>query len=837
MTTHEPARVAPLVPVALAFAAGVAADRHAGPLGTAAWAAVALGLGLAGLALAGARSWRGWVGAAALLGACGALAGAWHHARWSDLGPDDLARTAADAPRPAWVRGVVREVLGYRRGDESGRDGVTRAVLDVTAVHAGGGWTAATGRALLTVPGRREGLRAGALVEATGALSAVAGPLNPGEFDYRAYLRAQGVRLRLAAEGLEGVAGAGAAGVESRGWARRAVGALGAVRAWSRGRLAAAVEPGALPLAEALLLGQRDGIDPDLTDAFARTGTTHLLAVSGLQMQVLAVAFGGLLRLLGLGRRRTFGAVAAATAGYAVLVGLVPSVVRSAAMTVTYCAAGLYDREGRPANALAAAALATLGLNPAHLFDPGCQLSFLAVAVIVWGYAPVAARVLPERPADPLAAVELYFAPRWRRWSRRGAAWLARGVVLSGLVWAAAVPLVALRFHTVSPVGVLLNVPLVPATSLALLAAGVSLGCAAVWAPLGRPAAWAAARLLDLTAALVRWGEARPWGHAFVPEPSWAWVLGFYLVLGLAAAAWVGRWPGRQAAAALLAGTVALGGLLAAAPGVAARAAPGGPPAAEVLAVGHGLAVVVETGGGRAVLYDCGRMRDPSVGRRVVAPALWARGVWRLDAVVLSHADADHYDGLPDLLERVPVAAVLVPEGFASAANPGAAALLDRVRARGVAVRTVAAGDAWGAGAARFAVRHPPRGWNPAAPDNARSVVLEVSWRGRRLLLTGDLEGDGLAALTAAPPAGRVDVLLAPHHGARAANPAALYDWARPAAVVVSQRPPPPGARDPLAARGPATPVWRTWRDGAVRLRWTEAGIVARGFLGGGPAP
>jgi competence protein ComEC len=279
---------------------------------------------------------------------------------------------------------------------------------------------------------------------------------------------------------------------------------------------------------------------------------------------------------------------------------------------------------------------------------------------------------------------------------------------------------------------------------------------------------------------------------------------------------------------------VPVGLVLAALPAVGAGGA--GTPTAEILAVGHGLAVVLDTGDGRAVLYDCGRMRDPAVGRRVIAPALWARGVGRLDAVVLSHADADHYNGLPDLLDRFPIAVVLVPPGFESGgSNPGAAGLLRRVRARGVPVRTVAAGMGWGStGGLSFRVLHPGAG-SESGKDNARSVVLDVFAMGRHALLTGDLDGDGLAALVARrwrSADGPLDVLLAPHHGGRTANPSWLYDWAAPAAVVVSQRLPSPGARDALAAvEGEGVPVLRTWSRGAVRLRWTPSGITARGFL------
>jgi competence protein ComEC len=243
--------------------------------------------------------------------------------------------------------------------------------------------------------------------------------------------------------------------------------------------------------------------------------------------------------------------------------------------------------------------------------------------------------------------------------------------------------------------------------------------------------------------------------------------------------------------------------------------------------------VVIETSDGRVWLYDCGRMRDPGVGRRIIAPALWSRGIRHIDAIILSHADADHYNGLPDLLDRFSVGMVRVPPGFAGPANPGAVQLLEQVRARGVPIVPIAAGDRWETSEARFEVWHPPPAEGSPfgrSSDNARSVVLDLGAAGHHGLLTGDLEADGLVHLVRRPPP-TLDVMLAPHHGGRTANPRWLYDWARPGLVVVSQRPPMPGTNDALAAL-PArnVPLLRTWERGAIRLRWTRGGVVAFGF-------
>lgn len=820
---RRPARMPPLVPAALAAVLGVTVDRTLSPWGTSTWAATSACLGLAALLATWPRC-----GLALVLASLGTIAAAWHHRCWSDLSPSDLARSVTEVSRPAWVRGVLLEVRGFRPGLGPGQSGVTRAVLSLVEAHGDQVWMPVSGRVLVVVEGDRSDLRAGTAVEAAGHLARVAGPLNPGEFDYRSHLQAEGIRLRLSVDDTTGVWESQGASAAARGpwWA--GVRLLGDLRDWSQSRLERGLDQRAAPLAAALLLGKREGVDPDVNDAFARTGTTHLLAISGLHLQVLAGTLGWVLPLAGVRRRPTFASVALATVGYSLLVGLMPSVARSAAMTLCWCLAGLCDRPARPANTLALAALVTLGLNPSHLFDVGCQLSFLAVGAIAWLVVPVQACLRPA--STPLDDLELRLAPSWRRWVGKGVRGAVEVLVISTVVWLSAVPLVVARFHLISPIGILLNVPLVPLTSLALLAAGASLGLSAFWAPLGAPAAWVCNHLLHWTESIVRWGAALPWGHAFVPAPPWWWVLAFYAGLVTTVAAWLGLWPGRKVLAGLTALLCPLGGLLIFAAGFRG-------PSADVLAVGHGLAITVTTGRGHAVVYDCGRMRDPSVGRRIVAPALWARGVWTIDSLFLSHPDADHYNGTLDVLDRIPVREVLVPPCFD--ADPAAAALLGEISRRGVPVRTVAAG--WsrvvGPSSAPITLRalHPPPDWTAGtAVDNARSLVLELTARGRRCILTGDLEGPGLNVVAdeLARSGLPIDVLLSPHHGGRKANPPWFFDRFGPTSVVVSQRAPVPETVDvlePLERAGYS--VLRTWQRGAIHLPWSPSGIQPRGFL------
>ncbi len=490
----------------------------------------------------------------AIVAAFVALGGGWHHHRWSDLPPDHLAWSIVegDRPRPSWVRGVLVAEPRFRPPESPRRDGSTRTVLEVSGIFDGARWQPASGRVALYVDGDRPDLAMGEPVEVVGALGPVSGPLNPGEFDSRAALRGDGVRLRMSADGSGVWVDPDGVGSTWRRW-------LGQAREWSLARLEAGLGPETAPLASALVLGRREAVGPDVNDAFARTGTTHLLAISGLHLQVLALTLLMSLPAGGAGAEMVVGVVGLGDDRLRRAGRAVPSLVRSAAMTLVVCLSVLRFRATRSANVLAAAALVTLLWNPTDLFDTGCQLSFLAIGAIFW-LVPRAIRFLQGnvprasfelgwvaftlRLSDnPLDALERKLAPAWKKALFRLRDQVALMLVVSAVVGLVTAPLMALRFHLIAPIGILLNVPLIPMTSMALVLAAGTLPLSAFWPPLGGPSAWAASWLLEWSESIVRWGAALPFGHAFTVGPAVWWVLGFYALGALSVFVSVARPP------------------------------------------------------------------------------------------------------------------------------------------------------------------------------------------------------------------------------------------------------------------------------------------------------
>jgi competence protein ComEC len=811
---------APCVPLALAVTTGIVADRYASipPAFSLVclFAALVIWLGLR-------RSRRPGLPLVYLGIAAGAFGAAYHHLYREGYSDDDIGEYATPDPRPVRVRGVLVEepVVHWKvHGDPlRSRDSPDPAVavLEVKKLRHPDDWRHAGGRARLVVEGSLSTYHAGDEVEITGRLAAPRPPANPGESDYASALRDQRIRAVVSVQhSSESVR------LLHEGWRRSLAGWLGVVRGWGQRVLAEALPPESAGVATALLLGEGSPLTTEDWQKYQRTGVIHVLAVSGQHLVVLAAFLWFILKVLMI--RRSHGAltVALVLLAYALLTGGRPPVMRSVVMVGLACGAILLGRQANPANSFALAWLTVALLSPTDLFNYGCQLSFLSVAVLYWG----SSSWLPMRQ-DPLVRMIEASRPTAERWLRRWARLVIHSYAVSFGVWLAVAPLIAARYHLVAPVGVPIGPPVVLLTSIALVSGFLLLLSAVVSMALAQPFAWLTNACLTGCESLVNLGERMPGGYWYVTGPSDLWLWVFYvgllafLMLEPLRQRW--RWVATAGIAWLGIGLI-FGGYRPA--GYELRC--------TFLAVGHGGCTVLETTDGHVLLYDAGAMGGPDVTQRVIAPFLWERGVSRIDEVFLSHADLDHFNGLPALLERFAVGQVSCTPTFADKAAPGVPVTLAAIERHRIPVRIVKAGNRLRAGDVELNVLHPPAA-GPPGRENFRSLVLEVRHAGHVLLLTGDLEGPGLAKVVALPP-NAVDVLMAPHHGSRAGdeeerrNRAALAALTRPG-VIISCQGLPRGAlnrSDPYAVTD--APFLGTWPHGAVTVRSRPESLTVETF-------
>jgi len=814
---EEPPRHEPLVAVAAAAGAGILADRFA-PLALGAWWAVAAAAWLVWLIV-----WhRRWLRAAAvvLLVSVAATAASWHHCRWSLFPADDLGFCAQGARQPVCIEATV--LRSARVVSREGRDPLwripagtqTRVELAVARLRDGAAWQPASGRVELSVQGALPGPRAGDRLRVFADLWAPARPASPGQWDYAGARRADRRHCLLRAQHAEGVETIAAGSP----WSPHRI--VDAARLHGSRFLARHLASERARLAAAILLGDRTQLEPGVSEAFVETGTVHLLVVSGLNVGILAAALWFVLRRLAVSRPWSMAAVVALTVFYMVVTGAEPPVVRATVLVLGACFGLALGRRALEFNSLAAAALVVLAANPCDLFNVGTQLSFLCVAGLTW----FGLSWFPTAADDPLQR-ELC---RLRPWPARIALGLGRAtwrIFLAGtLLWLLVLPLVMARFHLVTLVAPVLNAVLWLPVEVAMTSGFVVLLFG--WVPgLGTIGGAICDGSLWLLQAAVDAGHRLPGVRFWVPGPTDWWLAGFYGGMALLAACPRLR-PRRRWCLALLALWVTCGFA------AAGLHRGGGQLRCTFLPVKHGCAAVLELPSGQTVLYDAGQMGSPVAAGRTIAEYLWSRGRTHLDAVVLSHPDVDHYNALPDVLERFSVGAIYVSPVMFDELTPALAALREAIDRSGVPVREIYAGDRLRSDPCSIEVLHPPR-LGVLGSDNANSLVLGVEYQGRRILLPGDLDSPGLEGLLAEEP-WRCAVLLAPHHGSRRSHPLGLVQWSGPGWVVTSGS----DAED-LAAGAPfyrahgARPL-HTARHGAITAAVDAArDLSVRGFVAG----
>jgi competence protein ComEC len=471
-------------------------------------------------------------------------------------------------------------------------------------------------------------------------------------------------------------------------------------------------------------------------------------------------------------------------------------------------------------NSLAAAALVVLALNPAYLFNVGAQLSFLCVAGLIWLGGQRADTDWSDDPLERMVVANLGWLARSRH---HLISWLIDLAIIGVVIGLLTLPLVAARFHIVSPVSLLLNTVLWIPMSLSVLAGFGVLAFGTIFPPLAYLSGW----LSELNFLALEWviniACRLPGSHFWTSGPADWWLVGFYGGLALLWAFPALRLS-RRGYAMLLVAWIAVG--------LVPRFWPrdGDRLDCTFLSMGHGCAVFMETPGGRTLLYDAGQLGAPSAGVRTLSNYLWKRGISRLDVVMLSHPDTDHYNALPGLLGKFSVGEVWVSPAMFKTKSHAVCYLRDALMSHGVVVREVIVGERLAEPSGCTVEILHPHGHQAAGNDNAGSLVAVVSHHQRRILLPGDLESPGLEALLAGAPQ-PATVLLAPHHGSRKSNSPALARWSSPAYVVFSgdgrwSLPESEAAYHAVGSR-----VLHTFDGGAIQVEIDAAGATVSSFV------
>nr|WP_027714949.1 DNA internalization-related competence protein ComEC/Rec2 [Desulfuromonas sp. TF] len=625
---------------------------------------------------------------------------------------------------------------------------------------------------------------------------------TPGEFDFSRHLAGQGIFVTAFLPQAKGIVKTGS---------QRPHGPASLIakqRTDVAGIIDRAVDPTLAPLVRALVIGDKGEITPDQRELMGRAGISHLFAISGLHLGLIAAFLyvGGRffyrrcesLLLFGPPRRYLPPLLLPLLWAYLLFTGSGLPTLRAFIMTLAGALLFLGARRTPPLKLLTATALLILCLEPLALFAPSFQLSFAGVLGLL---------VLLPRWQPGIAAL-----PRpLRKPASLAAATLAATITTA--------PLVLFHFHLLAPAGLIANMAAVPA--IGFLAVPLGIGGALLssfWPGAAAPLLQGCGLLIEKVLTLAEWIVSLPLMEGSIVYAS----------------------PLQIAAAFLLAATLLLPGglrrcrpfrgtlLTFAALFLLWQPAPTGL-TVTALSVGQGDATLLSLEDGRHYLVDGGGLYSETfdVGERLVAPALGRLGVRSLEAVILTHDDLDHRQGLQHILESFPVKA------FWSSTSPDAihTSLRSVIERRKIPVVQV------------------PQGWtvlddtrerslsiyNPSRLEyslNDNSLVLYARILDEGVLLTGDMEEAGVSGFLAADPPQPVTLLKLPHHGSHKSSPELLLERFEPAVAFVSA-----GAGNPYHLphqsvmddlRQREIPVHRTDRQGSLQFSTTGRGWRAK---------
>ncbi|MCC6698425.1 MAG: DNA internalization-related competence protein ComEC/Rec2, partial [Candidatus Hydrogenedentes bacterium] len=712
----------PLVWVAVSWAAGIFAASRGWLPGM--W--VPLALCIAGLVLAitcpRKLQWRPLSVVLCFL-AAGALLWTLRHA-----GPpgDALSRQIArDTPARVALEGRVRQATVYFAGAAR-----LEAVLDVDRADSGQGFTSVSGRAKVYWQEPAQALHVADRIRVEGRPRGTLGKSNPGIYDPDEHHAYTHTFMGLVAQGPHAVT------IVHPGpwwsplsWASRA---REAEARW----MAPAVPESIHPFLFAVWLGDQSLVPQAQYDRYKYSGTAHLLSVSGVHVAIIYASTLFLLKFfLRRGRLRALLAMIIVLL-FALVTGASITSLRAALMVCIYLVAELADREPDTPSALSLAGIAFMAANPDVLFHIGFQLSFASVASILI-FTPIIEDLLSRVPYV-----------------------LRETIAVSLGVQILSIPLSAYYFHMLPAAGPVVNLIAVPLVTvvlwlcfLTILASCFSIEAAAVFGHAMLPAVFA----IDWVS---EWGAAVQRHMPMIPSPTLAAGICFTLGMLLAAAL---RGAASPRHPRLLKACAALLLILAVAFWRPWRER------AEVvfLDVGHGDATFVRSPGGSTVLIDAGdRSEYANYAATVVAPYLMSQGAGRIDHLFLTHTDRDHMGGAPYLIDTLEVGEVFLGPLVTDSELEGD--LLARCAARAVPVRRIALGQRFDLGGATLEVLHPPQNWTASQEDNECSLVLRLEWDGVRVLLPGDIQSEGEAAVAALDC--RAEVLKVPHHGSHTSS-------------------------------------------------------------------
>lgn len=650
----------------------------------------------------------------------------------------------------------------------------TRLYLELSALYTANSCHPITGKLLLTIGRKETGLKYGDRIRFLADIRKPRNFHNPGGFDYERHLALKGVFAAAYLKDEEGIIKISEDNDSMRSWIERMRGAIRGNTNENGG--------GVAPILLALTTGEQGEIPKGVRESFSRAGTAHILAISGEHIGIIAlISFAIVLYLLKRSERIMLAVNAYKVAAlmtipgialYSLIAGSGFSTIRAAIMGGTALIAVLSDRRKDVPSLIAFTALLILALEPEALFDISFQLSFASVIslAIIFPYLREASVQEPDDIDKPWNIID------------RLSSWLKLMLLITLAVTIGTAPIVAYYFNRISLISPISNLMIVPFVGFIIVPIGL---LSAILTPVSSAiSGWLVSinsLLLSFVIKLTDIFASFSLSSVRVVTPNLFEIAIFYLFIILFIYRKVFKWAGRLIIPIILL-IVSVEFFYLSEPWIQNNLK------VTFLDVGQGESALIEFPGGKRMLIDGGGIADGDfdIGERVVAPFLWHNRIGRIDYLVLSHPNSDHYGGLPFILRNFKV-----NEIWESGVAEGREGYMDFIRAgqeSRALHRNLSDGDSLVVSGVTIDALNPPKGY--VAKDdrmaNNGSLALMMRYGNTSFLFTGDMEKEAEYRLLSKGDILKSTVIKVPHHGSFTSSTTGFLGKALPEKAIFS---------------------------------------------------
>jgi len=736
---------------------------------------------------------------------------------------NDICNLVTDTRKLATIRGHL--LTEPRISDNSQwafaafqfTDPSTSFYLKINEVETNEGWAKASGIIRVRVDEPVPALKAGDYIQAYCWLDRFKGPTNPGQFDVAAYLARRNVYIAALIKSSTSIE------LLTAGRTSTYIRLKRHLRQKASTALLADVSSDQVSrgLLEALLLGQRTNIDRDTYAAFQKTGLLHFISLSGMHLGILIGIIWWLCTKTGL---RKCGSAAVCIVAITLFLMIVPSrapTLRAAIICYVFCVSFFFRRRHNPINTLSLSAIILLLIRPTQLFEAGWQLSFACVLGILLFSERIYFFFRETITALPLPKVSFKAKPLLQMLSDTG--WYLAKLLSVGLAaWLGGAGILLYHFHIITPLSCVWTVIVFP-----IVAGVVTLGFLKMVLALLLPTAAIALGIIvtglaDLLVLVVAFIGRLDFSQILIGSIGAVVIVLYYCLIGFTAFVRIRRYVLKKVICAVSAAAIVvfLGG-------VKWQRTHSPDLVLTCLDVGHGQAILIQVPGGDNILFDAGSLNRNNIGDRVITPFLNHAGLGKIRSIVISHNDIDHINGIVEVVQSADVGAIYANDAFFAGIDRWRTAeyLEEVLLHEGYAVNRLDS-NSLKFSKAEIKVLWPigMASQDLDVTDNDMSLVVEIAFGGRTILLTSDIEQQAQRKILQQYPDLKADVVIAPHHGSTNTLEPLFLEQLEPQILICSC-----GRRayeNHTVFRNENSACFYTAADGAVTVRVNSKGLI-----------